>query len=159
MATLFSRRPEFGGESPQSPQSPQVILARPDEGEYLLPATRRGMAAQAAAALGLLTGLWVAISPLFLTLQHGGGINVGAADVIAGLVVVGIGTFALVSRRGLPGLQFTSLVLGVWVLISSFILDAKFSIAAPMYWSNTWSGAVLVILALAGLATLRPATR
>jgi len=43
------------------------------------------------------------------------------------------------------------------VLISSFILDAKFAIATPMYWSNTFSGAVLVVLALAGLAAARPA--
>ena len=160
MATPFSRRrPELGDESPQAVQTLQVVSAGPDEGEYSLPATRRGIAAQAAAAFGLLTGLWVAISPLFLTLQHGGGIRVAAADVIAGLVVAAVGTFALVSRRGFPGLQFTSLVLGVWVLISSFILDAKFSIAAPMYWSNTWSGVVLMVLALAGLATLRRATR
>jgi hypothetical protein len=45
------------------------------------------------------------------------------------------------------------------VLISSFILDAKFPIAAPMYWSNSFSGGVLVVLAAAGLATLRRATR
>jgi hypothetical protein len=34
-------------------------------------------------------------------------------------------------------------VVGVWVIISSFILDAMFPVAAPMYWSNTWSGAML----------------
>ena len=79
--------------------------------------------------------------------------------MIAGLVVAGIGTFALVSRRGFPGLQFASLVLGVWVIISSFILDAKFPIAAPMFWSNTFSGAVLVLLALAGLAAVGRVTR
>ena len=159
MVTRFSRRPGPGDESSQAVQTVQVVPAGPDEGEYLLPATRRAVAAQAAAALGLLTGLWVAVSPLFLMLQHDGGINAAGADVISGLVVAGIGTFALVSRRGFPGLQFTSLVLGVWVLISSFILDAKFPIAAPMYWSNTWSGLVLMALALCGLATLRPATR
>jgi hypothetical protein len=159
MATPLSRRPGRGHEAPQTVQTIQVVSAGPDDGEYLLPATRRGVAAQAAAALGLLTGLWVALSSLFLTLQHGGGINADAANVIAGLVVAGIGTFALVSRRGFPGLQFTSLVLGLWVLISSFILNAKVPVAAPMYWSNAWSGAVLMILALAGLATLRPATR
>ena len=160
MVTPFSRRSAGpGDESSQAAQTVQVVTAGPDEGEYLLPVSRRAVAAQGAAAFGLLTGLWVALSPLFLMLQHGGGINAAAANVIAGLVVAGIGTFALVSRRGFPGLQFTSLVLGVWVLISSFILDAKFSIAAPMYWSNTWSGVVLVVLALAGLATLRPAVR
>jgi len=47
----------------------------------------------------------------------------------------------------------------VWVIIFPFILDAKFSIAAPMYWSNILSGGYLVVLALAGLATVRRAAR
>ena len=153
MATPFSRRPQPVDEPPRT-----VAIVR-DEGDYQLPATRRGVAAQAAAALGILTGVWVALSPLFIVLQHGRGLNAAAADVIAGLVAIGFGVFALVSRRGYPGLQFASAVLGVWVLISSFILDAKFSIAAPMFWSNTFSGAVLALLALAGLATVRRATR
>ena len=111
---------------------------------------------QATAALGLLLGLWVVISPRFLMLQHGGA-NV-AAEVIIGLVVVGIGTLALVGRRGFHGLRFTGLVLGIAVvLIPAFILDAGVSNAAPLYWSNTWSGAVMAVLALAELATLRPA--
>ena len=152
MATPLSRRPE------PDDGSPQAVPTGPAAAEYLLPATRRDIAAQAAATFGLLTGLWVAVSPLFVLLQHGGN-NATFANLIAGLVTAAVGAVALVSRRGFGALQFGSLVLGVWVLISSFILDAKFSIAAPMYWSNTWSGVVLVILALAGLATLRPAVR
>ena len=135
-----------------------AVPASPAAAEYLLPATRLGIAAQAAAALGLLTGLWVAISPLFLTLQHGG-TNAGTADAIAGLVAAGIGALALASPRGFPGLQLGSLLLGVWVIISSFILDAKFPIATPMYWSNSFSGGVLVVLALASLAAVRRAAR
>jgi hypothetical protein len=50
-------------------------------------------------------------------------------------------------------------LLGVWVIIFPFILDAKFSIAAPMYWSNIVSGGYLVVLALAGLAIVRRAAR
>jgi hypothetical protein len=121
--------------------------------EYFLPATGRGITAQAAAALGLLTGLWVAISPLFITLQHGG-TNAATANLIAGVTMAGVGAFALASPRGFPGLQFASLVLGIWVLISSFILDAKFTIATPMYWSNSFSGAALMVVALVGLATV-----
>jgi hypothetical protein len=135
-----------------------AVPASPAAAEYLLPATGRGIAAQAAAALGLLTGLWVAISPLFLTLQHGG-TNANVADVIAGLVAAGVGALALASPRGFPGLQLGSLLLGVWVIISAFILDAKFPIATPMYWSNSFSGGVLVVLALAGLAAVRRAAR
>jgi SPW repeat len=81
------------------------------------------------------------------------------ADVIAGLVVAAAAAIALASPRGFPGLQFASLLLGVWVIVSSFILDAKFAVATPMYWSNSFSGAVLVLLAVTGLATLRRAAR
>ena len=152
MATSLARRPEPGDGSPQA------VSPGPAAAEYQLPTTLRGIAAQGAAALGMLTGLWVAISPLFIMLQHGG-TNANVADVIAGLVTAAVGGFALISPPGFPGLQFTSLVLGIWVLISSFVLDAKFTIATPMFWSNTWAGAVVVVLALAGLATVRPAAR
>jgi hypothetical protein len=153
MATPLSRRPEPGGES-----SFEVVLPGPTVVEYLRPATSRGVAAQAAAALGMLTGLWVALSPLFLVLQHGG-TNANVANVIAGLVAAGIGAVALASPRGFAGLEFGGLLLGVWVIISSFILDAKFTIATPMFWSNSFAGAFLVLTALVGLAALRPATR
>jgi SPW repeat len=152
MATPLVRRPDSGGDSPMA--TPVGTAAA----EYLLPADRRGIAVQATAALSLLTGLWVALSPVFLILQHGGA-NANVADAIAGLAVAGIGAFALASPRGFPGLQFAGLVLGVWVIVSSFVLNAKFAIAAPMYWSNTISGGLLMLLALAGLATLRRATR
>ena len=152
MATPLSRRPEPDDEPAQP------VLVGPVSAEYPLPATRQGLAAQGAATLGLLTGLWVAVSPLFIMLQHGGA-NATFANLIAGLAVAAVAVVALASRRGFGAMQFASLVLGIWVLISSFILDAKFPIATPMFWSNTWSGAVLMILALAGLATLRRAAR
>ena len=152
MATPLSRRPEPGDESPQA------VPVGSAAGEYLLPATRLGVAAQAAATLGILTGLWVALSPLFITLQHGGS-NASIANLIAGLAVAAFGAVAVASRYGFGSLQFGSLVLGVWVIISSFILDAKFTIATPMFWSNTIAGGVLVLLGLAGLATAGRATR
>jgi hypothetical protein len=59
MTTSLARRPETGGGSP---------LAVPATARYLLPATGRGTAAQAAAALGTLTGPWGALSPFFILL-------------------------------------------------------------------------------------------
>lgn len=53
--------------------------------------------------------------------------------------------------RGLP--------IGVWVIISSFIFNAKFSMAAPMYWSSSWPGGLLVVLALGALAAAGRAAR
>jgi hypothetical protein len=150
MATPLARRPEPGDGSPQAAVTISAVT------EYLLPATMRGVAVQAAAALGVLTGLWVALSPSFLTLQHGGG-NAAVANLIAGLAVAAVSVASLVGPRGYAGLQFASVLLGVWVIIFPFILDAKFSIAAPMYWSNILSGGYLVVLALAGLAAVRRA--
>jgi hypothetical protein len=152
MATPLSRLPEPGDGSPRAAVSILSVT------EYLLPTTIRGVAAQAMAALGVLTGLWIALSPSFLTLQHGGG-NAAVANLIAGLAVAAVGAASLAALRGFAGLQFASALLGVWVIISPFILDAKFSIAAPMYWSNIVSGGYLMVLALAGLATVRRAAR
>ena len=142
MATPLSRRPEPGDGSPQAAVTIASVTG------YLLPAT----------TLGVLTGLWIALSPSFITLQHGGG-NAAVANLIAGLAVAAVGAASLAGPRGFAGLQFASALLGVWVIISPFILDAKFSIAAPMYWSNIVSGGYLVVLALAGLATVRRAAR
>jgi hypothetical protein len=152
MATPLARRPEPGDGSPQTAVTISAVT------EYLLPATMRGVAVQAVAALGVLTGLWIALSPSFITLQHGGG-NAAVANLIAGLAVAAVAAASLAGPRGYAGLQFASVLLGVWVIISPFILDAKFSIAAPMYWSNIVSGGYLVVLALAGLATVRRAAR
>lgn len=139
-----------GGESPEA--VPEGRIAS----RLRWPRPKRGLDAQMIAPLVLLTALWVAISPRFLPLR-GGGIN-ATMEVIIGLAVASIGTFALVSRHGFAGRHFTRLVLGVWVvLISSFMLDATGSLASPLYWSNTWSGAALALLALAELAILRPA--
>lgn len=152
MATPLSRRPEPGDGSAQAAVTISAVT------KYLLPATMRGITAQAVAALGVLTGLWIALSPSFITLQNGGG-NATVANLIAGLAVAAVGAASLAGPRGFAGLQFAAVLLGVWVIIFPFILDAKLSIAAPMYWSNVFSGGVLVVLALAGLATVRRAAR
>ena len=152
MATPLNRLPEPDGESAF------VVAAGTVSATYPEATAWRGVAAQAAAAIGMLTGLWVALSPLFIVLQHGG-TNANSADVIVGLVAAGVGAVALASPRGFAGLEFGVLLLGVWVIISSFILAAKFAIATPMYWSNTFAGGLLVLMALVGLATLRRVTR
>src|SRR5262249_45774918 len=68
MNTPLIHRPDGNGASAEAVPA----AAGPADG-YPLPATWRGIGAQAAAALGMLTGLWVAISPWFITLQYAGG--------------------------------------------------------------------------------------
>jgi SPW repeat len=128
--------------------------AAPSAG-YLAPPAGRSLPAQATVALGLLAGVWVAISPWFLVLQAPQAGNATANDLITGLAVAALAVFAISGVRGFLGLEVASLLLGIWLIISPFILAAKFSIQAPMYWSNIWAGALVAVLALASLAGLR----
>ena len=156
MSTPLIRRPESDGASAQA----RPALAA-GSAEYALPATLSGIGAQVFAVLGLLTGVWVALSPWFITLQNTGS-NATTVNLISGLAVVGAGVFALASPRGFPGLQLASALLGAWLIIVGPILSQKHPIADPMYWSNSWAGGVLIALAVAGLAAAalsRPARR
>ena len=99
MNTPLIRRPEGNGASAEA-----VRAATGASDGYPLPATWRGIGAQATAALGMLTGLWVAVSPWFITLQYAGG-NAAAVNLISGLAVAAVGAFALAGPRGFAGLQ------------------------------------------------------
>jgi hypothetical protein len=160
MSTPLIRRPESNGASTGA-ATQAVMAAAPGPTEYALPATSRDIGAQASAVLGLLTGVWVALSPWFLTLQNTG-TNANTVNLISGLAVAGLGAFALISPRGFAGLQVGTLLLGAWLIIAGPILSQKFSIADSMFWSNSWAGGVLIALAAVGLAAVamrRPARR
>ena len=150
MSTPLIGRPESDGASTQ------IVSA-----DYALPVTAGSFGAQLSAVLGLLTGVWVALSPWFLTLQQGG-TNANVVNLISGLAVAGVGAFALVNPRGFASLQLGSALLGVWLIVAGPILSQRNPIADPMFWSNSWAGAVLIVLAAIGLGTValrRPARR
>jgi hypothetical protein len=147
MSTPLIHRPESDSTSPA-----RTVSARTSgTAEYGLPATLGGIGAQVSATLGLLIGVWVALSPSFVTLQHTGS-NATTVNLISGLAVVAVGVFALASPRGFPGLQLANALLGVWLIIAGPILSQKHPIADPMYWSNSWAGGLLIALAVVGLA-------
>ena len=87
MNTPLIRRPDANGASAEAIPADSSTTGTADG--YPLPVTWRGIGAQAAAALGMLTGLWVAISPWFITLQYAGG-NAAAANLISGLAVAAV---------------------------------------------------------------------
>jgi hypothetical protein len=155
MSTPLIRRPESDGTS-----APAVPAMASGPADYALP-TMRGMGAQVSAVLGILAGIWVALSPYFITLQFSG-TNASTVNLISGLAVAGVGVFALASPRGFSGLQAGSALLGVWLIIAGPILSQKHPIADSMYWSNSWAGGALIVLAalaLAAVALRRPARR
>jgi hypothetical protein len=125
--------------------------------DYLAPTSSHSVLAQATVTLGMLTGLWVAVSPWFLVLQHGGN-NAAASNLIVGLAIAALGLYALSGSRGFLGLQVGSVLAGVWLIISPFILDAKYTITTPMYWSNVIAGALVALIGLVALAETRRAS-
>ncbi len=130
----------------------QVMTVISDD--YLAPTSSRSMLAQVTGTVGILAGLWVAISPWFLVLQHGGN-NAAVSNLIVGLAVVALGLFAVSGSRGFSGLEAGTLLAGFWLILSPFILDEKFAIATPMYWSNIFAGALIALVGLAALAETR----
>src|SRR5499425_1572811 len=122
--------------------------------DYLTPTSSHSLLAQTTAVLGAVAGLWVAISPWFLVLQHGGN-NAAVSNLIVGLAVVALGLFAVSGSRGFSGLEAGTLLAGFWLILSPFILDEKFAIATPMYWSNVFAGALIALVGLAALGETR----
>ena len=94
MSTPLIRRPESNGASAQA-----VPAVASGPADYALPVTVQGLGAQVSVALAMLTGLWVAISPWFITLQYTGS-NATTVNLISGLAVAAVGVFALASPRG-----------------------------------------------------------
>ena len=88
---------------------------------------------------------------MFLTLGRRGTPN----DLIVGLVVAALGMFGVAGVRGFVGLLTGSALAGTWLIVSPFILAAKFAVSAPMYWSNGFGGFAVLILAMGGLASMR----
>lgn len=110
--------------------------------------TAESVPAQATFGLTLLTALYVAISPWVVGFDATTRLTVN--DLIAGLAaaVLVLGFGSALDRT--HGLTWVTPLLGVWMIISPWILRGV-SPTAGMIWSNVVSGAVVVAL---GLATL-----
>lgn len=78
--------------------------------------------------------------------------NARTNDLIIGLAIA-VAAMVVISRLRSPtGLAAVTALAGVWLIISPFILAAKVSVTASMYWSNIWAGAVVLVASMAVLA-------
>lgn len=130
----------------------EAAAGYPAEGRYApeqpTASMLRGAIAQFAAVMVMAAGLWVAISSWFLILQTPLSRNATANDLIIGLAAAAAGILTIGYFRGREGLSAATVLAGIWLIISPFILAARFSITASMYWSNIWAGAIIVVAGL-----------
>lgn len=103
------------------------------------------MSAHVTFGLALLTGLYVAASPWIIGFSETR--SLAMCDLLAGIAVAFLAYgFASALDRA-HGMTWTLPVLGVWVIVSLWVLQG-FTPTAGMIWSNVVGGALLTFLGL-----------
>jgi SPW repeat len=103
------------------------------------------MSAHFTFGLVLLTGLYVAASPWIVGFNATG--SLATSDLIVGIAAAFLAYGFATALDRAHGLTWTLPVLGVWVLVSPWILPGVTQ-TAGMIWSNVVAGALMTFLGL-----------
>jgi peptidoglycan/LPS O-acetylase OafA/YrhL len=115
-------------------------------------------ATQATSGVKAYLGLWLLIAPWVLVYQDRRAI--AATHVVAGLVLLALGAFRLGKPRTAPWLSWLNASLGLWLVLTPFVLLPSSSSTAPASWNSVIIGTVVAVLgASAAVSTHRGHTR
>ncbi|CAL9665951.1 MULTISPECIES: SPW repeat protein [Streptomyces] len=133
------------------PQYSTGMTGHPEMAEMRERLERTASTGKAIALEGLilLTGLYAAISPWAV---HFAGLrNITANNLIVGITIglIGLG-LALVPER-MFRLAWALVPLGIWLLISPWVVTASHSARAGVIWNNVLIGVVTMALGLAAM--------
>lgn len=103
------------------------------------------MSAHVTFGLALLTGLYVAASPWIVGFSSAR--QLPMCDLIAGIAVAFLAYGFATALDRAHGMTWTLPVLGLWVIVSPWILTGV-ALTAGMIWSNVVAGALLTFLGL-----------
>jgi hypothetical protein len=103
------------------------------------------MSAHVTFGLALLTGLYVAASPWIVGFSATR--SLATSDLIAGIAVAFLAYGFATTLDRVHGMTWTLPVLGVWVIVSTWILP-DVVLTTGMTWSNVVAGALLTFLGL-----------
>jgi hypothetical protein len=103
------------------------------------------MSAHLTFGLVLLTGLYVAASPWIVGFSAT--TQLATCDVLAGIAVAFLAYGFATSLDRAHGMTWTLPVLGVWVIVSPWVVHGV-APSAGMIWSNVVAGALLTFLGL-----------
>ncbi len=103
------------------------------------------MSAHVTFGLALLTGLYVAASPWIVGFNAMA--SLATSDLIVGIAVAFLAYGFATTLDRAHGMTWTLPVLGLWVIVSTWILPGV-TLSAGMIWSNVVAGALLTFLGL-----------
>ena len=103
------------------------------------------MSAHVTFGLALLTGLYVAASPWIVGFSARG--SLATSDLIVGIAVAFLAYGFATTLDRAHGMTWTLPVLGVWVIISPWILPGG-ALSTGMIWSHVVAGALMTFLGL-----------
>lgn len=103
------------------------------------------MSAHVTFGLALLTGLYVAASPWLVGFGATG--SLATSDLIVGIAAAFLAYGFATALDRAHGLTWTMPVLGLWVVVSLWILPGV-ALTAGMMWSNIVAGVLMTVLGL-----------
>jgi apolipoprotein N-acyltransferase len=96
----------------------------------------------------MLTGLYAAVSPWVIHFQFSNR-DITINNLIVGLALAGLGMALTASPLRMHRLSWTAIPLGIWLIITPWVVTSSHSARSAIIWNNCWVGAVAAVLGLA----------
>ncbi|WBO67827.1 SPW repeat protein [Streptomyces camelliae] len=141
------------------PQQPTGMTGHPEIAEMRERLERTASTGRAIALEGLilLAGVYAAISPWVV--HFSAQPDIAVSNLIVGIAVGVIGLGLTLVPERMFRLAWTIVPLGVWLLISPWVVTATHGARAGIIWNNCWLGAVTILLGLAAMGLTIGITR
>jgi len=112
-----------------------------------------GPRATAVDGLAVLTGLYAAISPWVIHFQSTNSV-MAVNNLIIGLAIAGLGIAMAARPLRLMQLGWVLSVLGVWLVVSPWVVSVGHHAPSSLIWNNAFTGGVAIVLGLAAMGVL-----
>lgn len=141
------------------PRNTGGMATHPEMAEMRERLERTASSSQAIAVEGLilLAGVYAAISPWVVHFTNAPDITVN--NLIVGITVGLIGLALTLAPERMFRLAWVVAPLGLWLLVSPWVVTASHGARAGIVWNNCWTGALTALLGLAAMGLTVGVTR
>ena len=110
-------------------------------------------ATRTASVLNVIAGIWLIISPFALGYANPGLRGAEWDTVVIGIVVAVLAWIRAANPLHFVGLSWINFVLGIWLLISPFVL--RYSAQPTAMWNDVIMGIIVIVLSICSAAATR----